>query len=267
MITYRKFPFDTQRCFLVVESYSFNSENVRLQWYPVKPVTIMSEGEFMDLPDFRLLGFRLNQARSNYPNGHWDKLVVTFTFQRRYGFFILQAYIPTLMTIMVAWISFWMDPKQISARATLGISSFLAMILQFGNILKNQPRVSYIKGMDIWMLSGILFMFGTLAELAIISYMQRGQIPVEDELGEEENSIMPSFPSFSRTTGSRLATINENEGSISRRHSGKSRSSSVATTVPSLSRPGKVDAFSRKAFPALFLMFNIVYWVYYLVVW
>jgi hypothetical protein len=91
------------------------------------------------------------------------------------------------MTMGVAWISMWMDHRQVGARATLAISAFLAMTLQFGNVIKNQPPVSYIKGnkdvcvcecemntgLDIWMLGGILFMFATLVELAIISYQQR----------------------------------------------------------------------------------------------
>src|SRR5689334_10463024 len=43
-----------------------------------------------------------------------------FTFKRRSGFFILQAYVPTYMTIFVAWINFWMDPRdQLATRATL----------------------------------------------------------------------------------------------------------------------------------------------------
>ena len=45
-----------------------------------------------------------------------------------------------------------MDPKELSTRATLGISAFLAITLQFGNILKNQPPVSYVKALDVWML-------------------------------------------------------------------------------------------------------------------
>jgi hypothetical protein len=49
----------------------------------------------------------------------------------------------------VAWISLWMDHRQIGARATLGISAFLAMTLQFGNAIKNQPPVSYIKGVGL----------------------------------------------------------------------------------------------------------------------
>lgn len=104
------------------------------------------------LPDFDLEGWTPENFTLPYPNGLWDRLRATFVFKRRYGFYILQAYIPTYLTIMVSWVSFCMDPKALPARTTVGVSSLLALTFQFGNILKNLPRVSYIKAMDVWML-------------------------------------------------------------------------------------------------------------------
>lgn len=144
----RSFPFDTQECSLLFESYSYNSEEVKLEWFDV-PITLMKR---IELPDFDLVGFAADNNTLQYPNGLWDQLNATFVFRRRYGFYILQAYIPTYLTIMVSWVSFCMDPKALPARTTVGVSSLLALTFQFGNILKNLPRVSYIKAMDVWML-------------------------------------------------------------------------------------------------------------------
>uniref|UniRef100_A0A915IJZ8 Uncharacterized protein n=1 Tax=Romanomermis culicivorax TaxID=13658 RepID=A0A915IJZ8_ROMCU len=167
-INLRTFPFDKQTCYLVIESYSYNNQRVKLEWLHSAPLTFIRP---IELPDFSLTSWSTVKTTLEYPNGFWDQLNATFVFKRRYGFFVLQAYTPTYMTIFVSWISFFMDPRQISARATLGISAFLAMTFQFGTILKNQPPVSYIKSVDFWMLFSIFIMFATLAELAIISYM------------------------------------------------------------------------------------------------
>ncbi|KAI1716061.1 neurotransmitter-gated ion-channel ligand binding domain-containing protein [Ditylenchus destructor] len=167
----RTFPFDTQNCVLFFESYSHNSEEVTLHWM-TEPITMMKN---IQMPDFDMVQFDTKRETLFYPNGYWDQLQVLFTFKRRYGFYILQAYVPTYLTIIVSWVSFCMEPKALPARTTVGVSSLLALTFQFGNILKNLPRVSYVKAMDVWMLGCISFVFGTMIELAIVCYITRCQ--------------------------------------------------------------------------------------------
>ncbi|KAK0411605.1 hypothetical protein QR680_005740 [Steinernema hermaphroditum] len=167
----RSFPFDTQTCMLIFESYSHNNEEVTLHWME-EPVTLMKS---IQLPDFDMVQFNTKKLALTYPNGNWDQLQVIFTFKRRYGFYILQAYVPTYLTIIVSWVSFCMEPKALPARTTVGVSSLLALTFQFGNILKNLPRVSYVKAMDVWMLGCISFVFSTMIELAIVCYITRCQ--------------------------------------------------------------------------------------------
>ncbi len=50
-------------------------------------------------------------------------------------------YIPNTITVMVAWISFFIMPDAAPARVTLGISSLIAMVLQYGNMASSLPKV------------------------------------------------------------------------------------------------------------------------------
>ncbi|VDD93183.1 unnamed protein product [Enterobius vermicularis] len=187
----RTFPFDVQTT-LVLESYSHSSDEVQLKWME-KAVTLTKN---IQLPDFDLVSFNAYHEKMLYPNGPWDQLRVTFKFKRRYGFYILQAYVPTYLTIIVSWVGFCMEPKALPARTTLGVSSLLALTFQFGNILKNLPRVSYVKAVDIWMLGCISFVFGTMVELAFICYLCRCQEVIQKKGAKAEKARKLQYNSY-----------------------------------------------------------------------
>lgn len=245
----RLFPFDVQQCELVFESYSYNAEEVKLRWFPDHSVTFMNP---TNLPDFDLSDFTTDNSTLEYPNGFWDRLRVTFKFKRRYGFYVFQAYIPTYITVMVSWVSFFMDPKALPARTTVGVSSLLALTFQFGNILKNLPPVSYTKAMDVWMLGNlhlfvlkkfsvqsnvsyyigcISFVFGSMVELAMVCTFAQSAVRTESVSGE-----------------------------ISRRQS-VIKSLKKAASIDS----DKIDKASMFLFPMSFALFNVLYWWYYVI--
>ncbi|VDK87238.1 unnamed protein product [Onchocerca ochengi] len=148
----KRFPFDQQKCILTFESFNYNTGEVRMSWNQPYPVILLKK---IELPDFKLTNFSVIAVEQMYPAGWWDELTVAFVFKRRYGWYILQGAIP--------------------ARTMLGVNSLLAMTFQFGNIIRNLPRVSYVKAIDVWMLSGMMFIFLSLLELAVIGFMSRNE--------------------------------------------------------------------------------------------
>ncbi|VDL83596.1 unnamed protein product [Nippostrongylus brasiliensis] len=128
----------------------------------------------IQLPDFEMVNFSVIAVEQMYPAGWWDELTVAFVFKRRYGWYILQGYIPTMVTIVISWISFYLGPRAIPARTMLGVNSLLAMTFQFGNIIRNLPR-RFNKKFETLFSSGMLFIFLSLLELAVVGFMSRNE--------------------------------------------------------------------------------------------
>ncbi|KAL3981575.1 Neurotransmitter-gated ion-channel ligand binding domain family protein [Acanthocheilonema viteae] len=288
----KRFPFDQQKCFLTFESFNYNTGEVRMSWNQPYPVMLLKK---IELPDFKLTNFSVIAVEQMYPAGWWDELTVAFVFKRRYGWYILQGYIPTYVTIFISWISFYLGSRAIPARTMLGVNSLLAMTFQFGNIIRNLPRVSYVKAIDVWMLSGMMFIFLSLLELAVIGFMSRNEATpkqlkkrnfVSSDLTWNE---MPSpriglrrFWVDQRTTAS---FMDDNE--LTRRvlpmnsHLAANPSNPEISTVKPPNKksrcrfrrlrkilhslePEVVDKYSAIFFPTAYFVFNIGYWSYYL---
>ncbi|VDN94558.1 unnamed protein product [Brugia pahangi] len=161
------FPMDVQTCYLIYESFNYNNQEVRMRWNTINPNPVYAVSEIL-LPDFILINITSTLRIEKYPAGMWDELHVNLTFERRCIWYFMQAYVPTYLTIFISWVSFSLGPRAIPARTMLGVNALLAMIFQFGNIMRNLPRVSYIKAIDIWMLVSMTFIFSSLIELAIV---------------------------------------------------------------------------------------------------
>lgn len=75
---------------------------------------------------------------------------MSFTLERRYGWFIFNVYVPTYVIVFFSWISFALGAKAVPARAMLGVNALLAMTLQFRSVITDLPKVSYVKAIGVF---------------------------------------------------------------------------------------------------------------------
>uniref|UniRef100_A0A0K0FUT2 Ligand-gated ion channel 50 n=1 Tax=Strongyloides venezuelensis TaxID=75913 RepID=A0A0K0FUT2_STRVS len=288
------FPMDHQKCYFVFESYSYNTATVKINWLS-NPITIIDNS--ISANDFVITNYTTIRHVEYYKAGEWYRLTAEITFKRKYGFYILQMYLPTYISVFISWIAFLIDLKALPARIVLGVNSLMALTFQFGNIISSLPPVSYIKAIDIWMFTCVAFIFASLLELAYIAYQDKKALlkfyktkkPISsfvkiaylledsptDSLTEmqELNDDRDSEKNFPIVSDSHAYVVEKRQtrrfSSLFSRnnYSTKSRRQSMSARSeqsPFYKKGTFLDKMSFIFFPLAFLLFNICYWTYYL---
>lgn len=73
-----------------------------------------------------LLIFPLPKGQSNsrlclrFLSGWYNRLYINFILRRHIFFFMLQTYFPTMLMVVLSWVSFWIDRRAVPARVSLG---------------------------------------------------------------------------------------------------------------------------------------------------
>jgi hypothetical protein len=52
--------------------------------------------------------------------GVYQRLSLSFILQRNIGYFLFQTYLPSILIVMLSWVSFWINHEATSARVALG---------------------------------------------------------------------------------------------------------------------------------------------------
>lgn len=81
-----------------------------------------------------------NFVPSPIPGTH-SKLVARFWFKRRLGYAFLQIYIPTIMLVVLSWLSFWIPEDSVPARVALGSTTVLSVVTFTGSFRSSLPKV------------------------------------------------------------------------------------------------------------------------------
>ncbi|XP_025088665.1 glycine receptor subunit alpha-2-like [Pomacea canaliculata] len=169
----RNYPFDRQSCSLKIESFGFDSEKLILEWVTDgDPVEI---NEDIELPQFQVVAKESGvcSKQERYKIGNHSCLMATFHLERSLQYYLIQMYIPSSLIVVVSWLSFWLTASSVPGRISLGVLTVLTMTTQSSSVNASLPRVSYIKAIDLWMSTCLVFVFAALIEFAVVNVLSR----------------------------------------------------------------------------------------------
>ncbi|MFT7815214.1 glycine receptor subunit alpha-3-like [Arapaima gigas] len=167
----KNFPMDVQICIMQLESFGYTMNDLIFEWQKSGPVQF---AEGLTLPQFILKNESdLRYCTKHYNTGKFTCIEVRFHLERQMGYYLIQMYIPSLLIVILSWVSFWINMDAAPARVALGITTVLTMTTQSSGSRTSLPKVSYVKAIDIWMAVCLLFVFSALLEYAAVNFVSR----------------------------------------------------------------------------------------------
>lgn len=88
-----------------------------VMYWKETPVRGVEEAE---LPQFTIIGYETNDRKERLATGIYQRLSLSFKLQRNIGYFVFQTYLPSILIVMLSWVSFWINHEATSARVALG---------------------------------------------------------------------------------------------------------------------------------------------------
>uniref|UniRef100_A0A3P8NQB4 Glycine receptor, alpha 3 n=1 Tax=Astatotilapia calliptera TaxID=8154 RepID=A0A3P8NQB4_ASTCA len=267
----KNFPMDVQTCIMQLESFGYTMNDLIFEWQENGPVQV---ADGLTLPQFILKDESdLRYCTKHYNTGKFTCIEVRFHLERQMGYYLIQMYIPSLLIVILSWVSFWINMDAAPARVALGITTVLTMTTQSSGSRTSLPKVSYVKAIDIWMAVCLLFVFSALLEYAAVNFVSRQHKELlrfrrhnknKTELNRCCSGLFCDLLDESAMVFQALSVgptaQNATQNAPAAASGGKSMEEMRKLFID---RAKKIDTVSRAGFPLAFLFFNIFYWVLY----
>ncbi|XP_010186521.1 PREDICTED: glycine receptor subunit alpha-3, partial [Mesitornis unicolor] len=265
----KNFPMDVQTCIMQLESFGYTMNDLIFEWQEKGAVQV---AEGLTLPQFLLKEEKdLCYCTKHYNTGKFTCIEVRFHLERQMGYYLIQMYIPSLLIVILSWVSFWINMDAAPARVALGITTVLTMTTQSSGSRASLPKVSYVKAIDIWMAVCLLFVFSALLEYAAVNFVSRQHKELlrfhRKRKKSKDDDVRESQFSF---TAYGVGPCLQAKDGVTQK--GPNNPVQAAPKSPDemrkvfIDRAKKIDTISRACFPLAFLIFNIFYWVIYKII-
>ncbi|GAB1289709.1 Gamma-aminobutyric acid receptor subunit gamma-1 [Apodemus speciosus] len=162
------FPMDEHSCPLEFSSYGYPKNEIEYKWK--KPSVEVADPKYWRLYQFAFVGLRNSTEISHTISGDYIIMTIFFDLSRRMGYFTIQTYIPCILTVVLSWVSFWINKDAVPARTSLGITTVLTMTTLSTIARKSLPKVSYVTAMDLFVSVCFIFVFAALMEYGTLHY-------------------------------------------------------------------------------------------------
>ncbi|KAI8488243.1 Glycine receptor subunit alpha-3 [Branchiostoma belcheri] len=171
----QRFPMDHQICIMQLESFGYTTRDLQFKWNDEEGSDPVQTSDDVELPQFEIEKTETASCLKVYSTGLYTCVEARFYLKRQLSYFMMQTYTPTILIVVLSWVSFWINMDAAPARTGLGITTVLTMTTKSTGVSADLPKVSYVKAIDIWMAVCMMFVFAALLEFAAVNFTARLQ--------------------------------------------------------------------------------------------
>ncbi|NWS44637.1 GBRP protein, partial [Probosciger aterrimus] len=270
-----KYPMDKQTCTLQLESWGYNINDVMFYW--TRGNDSVRGLDTLQLAQYTVEDHFTSVSEAVYETGRYPKLVFHFELKRNILYFILETYVPSILLVVLSWVSFWISQSSVPARICIGVTTVLTMTTLMMGARTSLPNANcFIKAIDVYLGICFSFIFGALLEYAVAHFCTLHRLSSKEvpkvfyffllictqnyvnkcrSLCLELKLQLMSNPVSSESVAVKLLT---------------SKTMSVMKRLFCIfdcfhvKNPYHIDNYARFSFPLSFIIINVLYWVYYL---
>ncbi|KAJ8015489.1 hypothetical protein DPEC_G00026670 [Dallia pectoralis] len=187
------FPMDGHACPLKFGSYAYPKTEMIYTWTKGPQYSVVVPPESSSLVQYDLIGHTVSTEEAKSITGEYVVMTVHFHLKRKMGYFMIQTYIPCIMTVILSQVSFWINKESVPARTVFGITTVLTMTTLSISARHSLPKVSYATAMDWFIAVCFAFVFSALIEFAAVNYFTNAEM-------ERQKRKPPKCPPAPQTT-------------------------------------------------------------------
>ncbi|XP_078514363.1 gamma-aminobutyric acid receptor subunit alpha-5 [Lissotriton helveticus] len=271
------FPMDAHACPLKFGSYAYPNSELMYEWTNTTHKSVVVAEDGSRLNQYHLIGNTVGTENISTSTGQYTVMTAHFHLKRKIGYFVIQTYLPCIMTVILSQVSFWLNRESVPARTVFGVTTVLTMTTLSISARNSLPKVAYATAMDWFIAVCYAFVFSALIEFATVNYFTKrswawdGKKALEAaKIKKKERELLAKKPVNAYTGGrtTQAPNIPKDQAPSTISNSASTLVKAVEDKPPESKKTynsvSKIDKMSRIVFPVLFGTFNLVYWATYL---
>ncbi|PIC42571.1 hypothetical protein B9Z55_009604 [Caenorhabditis nigoni] len=206
----------------------------------------------IELSSYQFTKICQKRTLASTSSGTYSRLRVSFIFDRDSGFYFLQIFFPASLVVVLSWISFWINRDSAPSRTLIGTMTVLTETHLMTGTNRRLPPVAYVKAVDVFLGFCYLLVILALIEYACVAYSKKKNEDRRRREKKMEHKPAPPTPDILHDVRLAECTCNAAPTSI----------------IAVIKQPNRfcvshshIDIVSRAAFPIVFIVFNIVFWL------